>query len=167
MIFHDKSIQTVIEMLYSNKDTGLKADEIIKNQKSFGKNIIKDNKKSNILLDFLSQFKDFMVITLLIAAIISFLISVFNKETDYLDPIIILVIVIFNSLLGVIQESRAQKALNAIKNITTPISKVLRDGRIIKIDSKELVPGDIILLDTGDYVPADGRLISSNSLKID
>lgn len=109
----------------------------------------------------LEQFKDFMIIVLIIAAIVS---GVVSKE--FTDSVIILIIVVLNAVIGVIQELKAQKSLDALKNLSTPVCKVVRNSKIETISSKELVPGDIVILETGDFVPADMRLIEAVNLKI-
>lgn len=113
------------------------------------------------------QFNDFMVIILLIAAIISFVISYINHENDFIDPIIIFFIITINALIGFIQENKAEKSIDALKKITRPTSNVIRNSSIQNIPADEIVPGDIILIETGNYIPADARLISSINLKID
>ena len=115
--------------------------------------------------------KDAMVIILILAAIVSLGLSIYNfiqgTEADWIEPIVIVLIVIVNGLLGVIQESKAEAALEALKNMSSPSARVLRDGEIRVISSTALVPGDVLDMEAGDLVPADCRLISSSSFKCD
>lgn len=108
-----------------------------------------------------------MIITLIIAAIISAVISKMNGESDYIDSIIIIVIVIFNAVMGLVQEQKAEKSLEALKKMSAPIAKVKRSGKVVEIESENVVPGDIVILETGSFVPADCRLINSYNLKIE
>ena len=108
-----------------------------------------------------------MIITLIVAAIVQLVVSYLNGELDLIEPAIIIAIVVLNALLGVFQEAKAEKSLDALKELSAPHANVLRDGRKIEIDAKELVAGDIIYLEAGNFVPADGRLITSVNLKID
>ena len=116
---------------------------------------------------FIKQFNDFMIIILIIASIISAFVSKMQGENSYIDSIIIIAIVILNAIMGLVQESKAEKSIEALKKMTTPMAKVKREGRINTISSKEIVPGDIIILEAGNYVPADCRLLSSYNLKIE
>ena len=108
---------------------------------------------------FLAQLSDFMVIILLAAAAISFVTSYLRQDTDYIDSIIILAIVIVNAITGMIQESRAEKAIEALKKLSSPETRVIRDGKRMVIPSEDLVPGDIVLLDTGDLVDVYKRQV--------
>ena len=108
-----------------------------------------------------------MIITLIIAAIISAVISKMNGESDYIDSIIIIAIVIFNAVMGLVQEQKAEKSLEALKKMSAPIAKVKRSGKVVEIESENVVPGDIVILETGSFVPADCRLINSYNLKIE
>ena len=108
-----------------------------------------------------------MIITLIIAAIISAVISKMNGESDYIDSIIIIAIVIFNAVMGLVQEQKAEKSLEALKKMSAPIAKVKRSGKVLEIESENVVPGDIVILETGSFVPADCRLINSYNLKIE
>ena len=108
-----------------------------------------------------------MIITLIIAAIISAIVSKMNGESDYIDSIIIIVIVIFNAIMGLVQEQKAEKSLEALKKMSAPTAKVKRSGKVVEIESENVVPGDIVILETGSFVPADCRLINSYNLKIE
>ena len=128
---------------------------------------MKEKKKESIFVKFIKQFNDFMIITLIIAAIISAVVSKLNGEADYIDSIIIVAIVIFNAIMGLVQEQKAEKSLEALKKMTAPNAKVRRNGRVQEIDATLVVPGDIVILEAGNYVPADCRLINSYNLKIE
>jgi Ca2+-transporting ATPase len=156
-----------IEILKTRKKTGLTNDEAERAFERFGENVIEEKKKTALFIRFLGQLNDFMIIVLLIAAGVSAGISILRGELDFADPIIILAIVILNAILGLIQESRAERSLEALRKMTAPLAKVIRDGRLEHIETARLVPGDIILLEQGDFVPADSRLIESINLKVE
>ena len=118
-------------------------------------------------MKFVKQFNDFMIIILIIASIISAGISYIQGENDYIDSIIIIAIVILNAIMGVIQEAKAEKSIEALKQMTPPKAKVLRENITTQINAEEIVPGDIIILESGSYVPADCRLIEDHNLKIE
>ena len=133
----------------------------------YGPNNLKEKKKESIFVKFIKQFNDFMIITLIIAAIVSAVVSKLNGEADYIDSIIIVAIVVFNAIMGLVQEQKAEKSLEALKKMTAPNAKVRRNGRVQEIDATLVVPGDIVILEAGNYVPADCRLINSYNLKIE
>ena len=141
--------------------------EAEKRIEKFGKNNLREKKKDSLFIKFIKQFNDFMIITLIIAAIISAVISKMNGESDYIDSIIIIAIVIFNAVMGLVQEQKAEKSLEALKKMSAPIAKVKRSGKVVEIESENVVPGDIVILETGSFVPADCRLINSYNLKIE
>lgn len=155
----------VLEKEESRKN-GLKSSEADERLKKFGKNKLIEQKKRSTLLRFLDQIKDPMILVLLAAALLSFATAIYQKESPA-DVFIILFVVILNSVLGVIQENKAEEAIDALKKMTAATSKVKRDGKIINIKSEDLVRGDIIILEAGDAVPADGRIIECASLKIE
>lgn len=163
--FYKMSKEESLKVLNSNT-CGISDDEVSKNQKKYGLNILEHKKKKSIFIKFLEQFKDIMLIILLISAIISGIVSVRTNES-FTDSIIILFVVILNAILGVIQESKAEKAIEALKSMALPYIKVRRNGKIVSVKNEELVPGDIVLLEAGDYVPADLRLLEVHSLKIE
>ena len=167
MDFYRKKPKEVVKELNSNVNTGLTTGEVAKRIEKYGKNELAEKKKKSLLAMFFDQFKDFLVIILIIAAIISIATSFFNEGVGLIDGIIILGIVILNAILGVSQENKASNALAALKKMSSPHAKVLRDGKLVEIPSTELTIGDIVLLETGDYVAADMRLLSSLNLKID
>lgn len=149
-----------------SRKNGLKSSEADERLKKFGKNKLIEQKKRSTILRFLDQIKDPMILVLLAAALLSFATAIYQKESPA-DVFIILFVVILNSVLGVIQENKAEEAIDALKKMTAATSKVKRDGKIINIKSEDLVRGDIIILEAGDAVPADGRIIECASLKIE
>ena len=166
-MWHTKAINQVLFELGTNVKTGLTKEEAEKRLKEYGPNNLKEKKKESLFIKFIKEFNDFMIITLIIAAIISAIVSKINGEGDYIDSIIIIVIVIFNAIMGLIQEEKAEKSLEALKKMSAPNAKVIRDGKIEEIESSKVVPGDIIILETGNYVPADCRLINAFNLKVE
>lgn len=166
-MWHTKEIKDIERELRTNIETGLNENQVQERKVKFGENKLADKKKENIIIKFLKQFNDFMIIILIIASIISAIVAKLDGSGDYIDSIIIIAIVVFNSIMGLIQEAKAEKSLEALKTMTAPVSKVKRKGKIITVKGTELVPGDIILLEAGNYVPADARLISSSNLKVE
>ncbi len=163
--WYSLSKDEVAKLLNTDLKDGL-SDETAKNlQEKVGFNEISTKGKKTIFQMLLEQFKDFMIIILLIAAAVSGYIGVQNGE-GFADSIIILIIVILNAIIGVAQELKAQKSLEALKNLSAPHCKVIRNGVVENTESKYLVPGDIVVLDTGDYIPADLRLIDAVNLKV-
>ncbi len=167
MEWHSLSSSETIKILSANLKRGLTNKQAEERLNKYGKNKLSEKKKKSILMKFLEQFSDFMVIILLIAAAISFFVGKIEDNGDYIDAIIILIIVVINAIMGVIQESKAEKAIEALKQLSTPKARVIRNSKESQIDSENLVPGDIILLDTGDLVPADARIIESHNLKVE
>ena len=159
-------LQSESEVLSALETTenGLTSAEAERRLAENGRNRLAEGKKVGIVKRFLSQLADPMIIILIVAAVISAVIAVIEKETPT-DVFIIMFVVILNAVLGVMQESKAEKAIEALKEMTAATSKVLRDGKQVVIKSEELVVGDVIILEAGDAVPADARLIESNSLK--
>ncbi len=166
-MWHTLSIQDTLKKFGSNISTGLNSKEVEKRVKDYGKNKLNEKKKENIFIRFLKQFDDFMIIILIIASIISAVVSNMQGSNDYFDSIIIIAIVVFNAVMGLIQESKAEKSLEALQKMSAPTCKVKRNGKIEIIKGEDVVPGDIIILESGNYVPADCRLISSFNLKIE
>ena len=167
MRYYSKNIKEVEKMLKTNIQTGLDSKEATNRIKKDGENVIKDNNKKSNIAKFLAQFNDFMVIILLIAGAISFLTSFLQGDKDFLDTIIIVLIVFINAVLGFMQENKAEKALEALKKMSSPKANVIRNGVLQKIDSTSLVIGDIIVINSGDYISADARLIECNNLKVE
>ena len=163
---HDQNRQDVIASLQTNVEKGLTAAQVSDLQAKFGPNKLKEKKKKTNFQRFLDQFKDVMILILLAAAAVSFVIACVEKNPmEFFEPALILLIVILNALMGVIQESKAEKALDALKNMSAPHARVIRDGVEQVIDAVDLVVGDIVRLEAGDFVPADARLLHSVSLK--
>ncbi|MBR6523039.1 MAG: calcium-translocating P-type ATPase, PMCA-type [Clostridia bacterium] len=166
MTFYNQSREDVLKALGVNSKTGLCAVQAEKLLKTHGENRLKEKKKKTNLQRFFDQFKDVMILILIAAAIVSFVIACVERNPkEFFEPALILLIVVLNALMGVMQESKAEKALDALKNMSAPHAKVLRDGVQTIIDASALVPGDIILLEAGDFIPADARLLTSASLK--
>lgn len=167
IFWHNLSTDETIKQLQTNSQIGLTGREAGKRFKQYGYNEIQGKKKKSLIGRFFEQFKDFMIIILIIAAFISFFVSYLQGETDFVDPIIIFAIIILNALMGVIQEAKAEKSLEALKKMSAPTAQVLRDKKKMTIMSRELVPGDIVFLETGNYVPSDVRLLETINLKVD
>ena len=161
------NINEVARRLKTNIGQGLSKEEAEERHNKHGPNKLDEQKKESILVRFIKQFQDFMIIILLIAAIISAGISFVQGENDYIDSIIIVAIVVLNAIMGLVQEAKAEKSLEALKDMSAPVAKVRRDGRIFTVKGTEVVPGDIVLLEAGNFVPADCRLINSYNLKIE
>ena len=160
----NKTVDEVESTLKTNAENGLTAEEAKKRQEEYGLNELKAKKKKSLFVKFLEQFKDFMIIILIISAIISGVVGVAQGE-GFTDTIIILVVVVVNAIIGVAQENKAEKSLEALQKLSSHVAKVVRDGKLQVIQSKELVPGDIVILETGDYVAADLRIIEAVNLK--
>ena len=160
----NKSIEDTTKILETNIHTGLTDDKVKEKREKYGLNELAGKKKKSIIIKFLEQFKDFMIIVLIIAAIVSGAVGVAQGE-GITDTIIIMIVIIINAIIGVVQENKAEKSLEALQKLSSHAAKVLRNGQINVIPSKELVPGDIVVLDTGDYVPADLRIIEAANLK--
>lgn len=158
--WHQLTSQEVIQSLHSNSSTGLTSLEADKQLKEHGCNELKEKPQETLWQKFLNQFKDFLVLILIAASLVSILVG------EITDSLVIIAIVLLNALLGVFQEAKAEKALAALKEMTAPNSKVIRDGDITVIPSKFLVPGDIVLLEAGDYIPGDLRFIESHNVKV-
>ena len=159
-----KDVKEVEEELKTDLEQGLTNEEVVKRREKYGLNELKSKKKKTLFQKFLDQFKDFSIIVLIIAAIVSGFVGVAEGE-GITDTIIILIVVVVNAIIGVTQESKAEKSLEALQKLTDHASKVIRNGEVTVIPAKELVPGDIVVLDTGDYIPADLRIIEAVNLK--
>lgn len=166
-MWHTKNIKEIEKELRTNIKTGLGDKDVQIRQDEFGKNKIEEGKKESLLVKFLNQFKDFMIIILIIAAIISAVVSYIEGTGDYFDSIIIIAIVVFNGIMGLIQEAKAEKSIEALKKMSAPVAKVRRNGKVLTVNGEDIVPGDIVILETGCYVPADIRLISTYNLKVE
>ena len=166
-MWYTKSVEEVARDLRTNLKVGLREKDIEEREKQFGKNKIREAKKEGLLVKFIKQFNDFMIIILIIAAIVSAIVSYMEGTGDYLDSIIIIAIVFFNGLMGLIQETKAEKSIEALKKLSSPVAKVRRNGIVQTINGEDVLPGDIVILEAGNYVPADMRLISAVNLKIE
>lgn len=165
MELHSVSWREAAEQLDTDAERGLSREEAKRRLSRYGKNEIREAKRQNLLMRFLSQFKDFMVLILLASAAVSFLVSRMRGDHEFVDSIIILAIVVVNAIIGMVQELRADKAIEALKKLSSPHARVLRGGRKYTVESWELVPGDVVILKAGDLVPADIRLIKSVELR--
>ena len=168
MEYHSKDKADVLKELNSDAEKGLSSGQVAALREKFGENKLAEKKKKSLAVRFLEQFKDVMIIILLIAAVISFAMTFLQDEIqtiDFLEPVLIVFIVVLNAVMGLVQESKAEKALDALKNMSAPHARVIRDGKEQIVAASALVPGDIIHLEAGDFVPADARLLESVNLK--
>lgn len=160
------SREDLLKELSVSPERGLSTQEAQERLAKYGENKLTEKKKKTNLQRFFDQFKDAMIIILLVAAAVSFGVACFGHDPmEFFEPALILLIVVLNAVLGMMQESKAEKALDALKNLSAPHARVLRDGKEQVIDASQLVPGDIIRLEAGDFIPADVRLLKSVSLK--
>ncbi len=166
-MWHEMNIYEVLKEKNTDERIGLSTDEAKKRRIEYGLNKLNQKKKESLFIKFIKQFNDFMIIILIIASIISLVLAKMEGTNDYIDSIIIIAIVIFNAILGLIQESKAEKSIEALQKMSSPTAKVKRDEKIIEVSSEEIVPGDIVILEAGKFVPADCRLINSHNLKIE
>ena len=166
-MWYTLSTKEVEKQMQTNIEFGLNEKQVEDKQNRFGLNKLEEKKKESIVIKFIKQFNDFMIIILIIASIISAVVARLEGSNDYFDSIIIIAIVVFNAIMGLVQEAKAEKSLEALKKMTAPTCRVKRNGKISTIKSEQIVPGDIVLLEAGNYVPADCRLISSSNLKIE
>lgn len=166
MVFHHETGEAVIHELNSDLSSGLSSSQAAQRKQQYGENRLREKKNKSNLRRFIDQFKDVMILILIAAAAVSFVIACIEGDPEgFFEPVLILLIVVLNAIMGVMQESKAEKALDALKNLSAPHARVLRDGKEAVIDASELVPGDIIRLEAGDFIPADARLVQSASLK--
>lgn len=166
MTFHHVTIRETLEKLGSDITGGLTEERAQEIRNRCGENKLREKKKKTNFQRFCDQFKDAMILILIAAAVVSFVIACVEGELkEFFEPVLILLIVVLNAVMGVMQESRAEKALDALKSLSAPHARVIRDGTERVIDAVLLVPGDIIRLEAGDFVPADARLLRSVSLK--
>ena len=169
MDFHNQHTDEVLKHLGTDSTAGLSEAKAAELSVSYGKNALKEKKKKSTFMRFVDQFKDAMILILIAAAAVSFTLSCIEAANgghgEFFEPILILLIVVLNAVMGVIQEGKAERALDALKGMSAPHARVIRDGVEKVINAADLVPGDIIKLEAGDFVPADARLIRSVSLK--
>jgi len=157
--FYSKSKEELLGY-FDTSELGLKKENLEKLKEEYGENVLKSKEKKTAIAIFLEQFKDFLVIILLVAAAISFVSG--NKEST----IVILAVIIMNSVLGTVQHLKAEKSLESLKKMSSPKAKVIRGGQKEEINSSELLPGDIVLIEAGDVVPSDGRVLETHSLMV-
>ncbi|MEG0735202.1 calcium-translocating P-type ATPase, PMCA-type [Anaerorhabdus sp.] len=162
-MFYNKTNEEVVNDLQSNNLQGLRKNEIESIREKCGPNELKEEKKQSIFVKFLLQFTDPLIIVLIAAAVVSIVVD----PHEWIDSLIIFVVVVFNAVLGVAQENSAEKSLEALKKMSAPSTKVIRDGERLTIPSRELVVGDIVILEAGDLIPSDGRILESYNLQID
>ena len=160
----NKEVKDVEKELKTNFEKGLSDNQVQVNKQKYGENQLQEKKKEPLIKKFIAQFKDFSIIVLIIAAIVSGVVGVAQGE-GFTDTIIILIVVLLNAVIGVAQESKAEKSLEALRKLSEHAAKVIRDGKEQVIPARELVPGDIVIIETGDYVSADLRLIEAVNLK--
>ena len=159
-----KTVDETVQELETDLNQGLTTDQVKQKQEKFGLNEIQETKKTSILQRFIAQFKDFMIIVLILAAIVSGVVGVMRDE-GFTDTIIIMIVVLVNAIIGVAQELKAEKSLEALKKLSAHTAKVVRNGNMVVVPSSDLVPGDIVVLETGDYIPADLRITEAVNLK--
>ena len=147
----------------SNYEKGLLTNQVEVNQNKYGKNVLEEKKKTPLILKFLSEFKDPLIIILIIAAIVSVIVD----PHEWIESVIIMIVVLVNAILGLYQENKAEKSLEALKKMSSATCKVIRDNVIQTIATQDLVVGDIIFVEAGDSIPADARIIESSHLKVE
>ena len=163
--YHD-TLDYIVKELQTDPVNGLSDDKARELLEQYSENTLREKKKKTNLQRFAEQFKDVMILILIVASVISFAVAIYEGH-GFFEPVLILLIVVLNATMGVLQESKAEKALEALKNLSAPQARVFRDGALAIIEASQLVPGDVILLSAGDFVPADARIIYSASLKSD
>ena len=166
MVPHHDALEVVLDSLKSNPKTGLSTEEAQTRLQNNGLNKLQEKKKKSTFQRFIEQFKDAMILILMAAALISFVVA-FYEGHGFFEPMLIMIIVILNAVLGVVQENKAEKALEALKTLSSPHCRILRDGKELKIDAQNLVLGDIMILEAGDIPAADARIVESSNLKCD
>ena len=159
-----QSVEDVFKEVQSSP-SGLSSQEAASRLEKYGANTLQEGKKKSLLEKFVDQFKDFMILVLLVAAVVSMFAH--QGEPDPTDAIIILAVVLLNAVLGVFQESKAEEAIEALKKMASPVASVLRDGHVEHIKGEDIVVGDVVILEAGDVVPADMRLFEVNTVKIE
>lgn len=159
-----KTIKQTLQELQTDLEKGLTDEQINSKREEYGFNELKAKRKKTLIQKFIEQFKDFTIIVLIIAAIVSGIVGISEGE-GITDTIIILIVVILNAIIGVAQESKAEKSLEALQKLSDHASKVIRNGKMEIIPSKLLLPGDVVILETGDYIPADLRIVEAINLK--
>lgn len=168
MIPHFDSKEDILKELEVTELKGLIPGQVEKHREKYGENELREQKHKTSLEKFIDQFKDVMIIILLLAALVSFVVAFSENDTSaFFEPFLILLIVVLNAVMGVFQENKAEKAMDALKKMSSPHARVIRDGSEKMIEAKDLVVGDIIVLQDGDNIPADARLLKTSSLKVE
>ncbi|WP_027089914.1 cation-translocating P-type ATPase [Thomasclavelia saccharogumia] len=162
-MFYNQELQELAQKFSSDLKNGLTDKQVKDNLEKYGLNELKKAPKQSLIIRFLFQFKDALTIILIIAAIVSIIV----EPSEWIDSVIIVVVVIINAILGLVQENNAQRALEALEKMASPKAKVIRNGNTITIDTSDVVPGDLLVLEAGDNIASDGRLIEAFNLKID
>ncbi|MCR1960514.1 cation-translocating P-type ATPase [Thomasclavelia cocleata] len=162
-MFYNQQLQELTQKFSTDLKNGLTDKQVKENLEKYGPNELKKTQKQSILLRFILQFKDALTIILIIAAIISIVV----EPTEWIDSAIIIIVVIINAILGLVQESNAERSLEALQKMASPKAKVIRNGITITIDTSKVVPGDLLVLEAGDSIASDGRLIEAFNLKVD
>ena len=167
MELYSQSREEAVQTLGTDLARGLNQRECQRRLEQYGKNELRPAKRRGLPARFFSQFQDLMVLILLAAAAVSFAVSWVRGDGEYVDFLIILAIVVCNAVIGTVQEVRADRAIQALKKLSSPHAWVIREGRRQRVESSQLVPGDLVVLQAGDLVPADLRLLKSAELKIE
>ena len=160
----NKTIKEVETELHTNSVNGLNSKQVEEHKQKYGLNELQEKKKDSLFKKFMAQFKDFSIIVLIIAAIVSGIVGVAEGE-GITDTVIILIVVLLNAIIGVVQESKAEKSLEALKRLSAHAAKVIREGKEQVIPARELVPGDLVVIETGDYISSDLRIVEAINLK--
>lgn len=158
-----KTASEALNALNSNAQTGLNEKQVAAAREKYGKNVLEESKKEPFIVKLLRQFADVLIIILLVAAVISLIVD----PKEWVDSLVIFIVVAINAILGVVQESRAEKSLDALKKMSSPYCTVIRDGKTERVPSEDLVAGDIIEIEAGDFIPADARLLDAVNLQVD
>jgi len=166
-MWHTLDKEKVLNEFGTSEKLGLSEITAKKIQEKKGKNKLRDKPKEKLIVKFIKQFKDFMIIILIIASIVSAGMSWYEGSNDYIDSIIIIAIVILNAIMGVLQEAKAEKSIESLKKMTPQKTKVIRDGQEKEINVEDVVPGDIVILEAGNYIPADCRLLECFNFKVE
>ena len=159
----NKNIEEVSKLLETDIEKGLSSSKVEENQEKYGKNSLKEGKKVSLFVKFLLQFKDVMIIILIVAAIVSIIID----PHEWVESVIIMIVVLVNAILGLYQENKAERSLEALKKMSSATCKVIRENVIQTIATEDLVVGDIIMVEAGDSIPADAVIIECSNLKVE
>lgn len=162
-MFYNQNVKELAQKFRTDLKNGLSDQQVQANLEKYGPNELEQTKKQSMLVRFLLQFKDALTIILIIAAVV----SVAVDPTEWIDSLIIVIVVIINAILGLVQENNAERALEALQKMASPKAKVIRGGNTITIDASDVVPGDLLVLEAGDCIASDGRLIEAFNLKVD